>query len=85
MKTLTLIVSLMVAGVAMGRAGTRAPKLSWQGLGATEQRELKLYWRLPGMMAEERFNRASAAEQRTLLTEAHKPIDELSRPAADLP
>jgi hypothetical protein len=83
MKTLTLIVSLMVAGVAMGRAGT---KLSWQGLAPAEQRELKLYWRLPGMMAEERFNRATAAAQKTALTEARKPIDELaSRAAADLP
>jgi hypothetical protein len=83
MKTLMLIATLVV-GVQAAEA--RGPaKRSWQSLASTEQRQLKLFWGLPGMMAQERFNKASTAEQLAALEKAQKPVDELTRPVADLP
>ena len=76
----TLIASIALRAFVMGtvlsavpaaaQKPQRAHKLAWESLADVTQKQLKLFWGLTGMIAEEKFNAAPAERQKDALREA---------------
>jgi hypothetical protein len=93
----TLIASLTLRALVLGscvaaipahaQKPPRAHKVTWDSLSCDAQKQLKLFWGLNAMIAEERFNNAPAAAQVAALKDAARQsaFDLKDRAVADLP